>query len=121
MSEQTLLNHPHERGSGILEAEWHGDITEAPEWGDESCFDLVGSKQMDLMVPGISVQERQSLTSRSRVDYLVDAGKRKMIFRAGPIDMLKIDAHAKQIVLFGDHDDIGEPLGVVNLSDKLCC
>ena len=76
---------------------------------------------MDLMVPGISVQERKSLTSRSRVDYLVDAGKRKMIFRAGSIDMLKIDAHAKRIVLFGDHDDIGKPLGVVNLSDKLCC
>ena len=51
---------------------------------------------------------------------MVDAGKRKMIFWAGPIDMLKIDAHAKQIVLFGDHDDIGEPLGLVNLSDKLC-
>ena len=73
------------------------------------------------MVPGISIQERQSLTSRSRVDYLVDAGKTKMIFRAGRIDMLEIDAHAKRIVLFGDHDDIGEPLGVVNLSDKLCC
>ena len=43
-----------------------------------------------------------------------------MIFRADPIDMLKIDAHAKRIVLFGDHD-IGEPLGVVKLSDKLCC
>ena len=52
---------------------------------------------------------------------MIDAGKRKMIFRAGPIDMLEIDAHAKRIVLFGDHDDIGEPLGVVNLSDKLCC
>ena len=119
--EQTLLNHPHECGSGILEAECHGDITKAPKWGDESRFDLIGPKQMDLMVHGISVQERQSLTSRSRVDYLVDAGKRKMSFRAGPIDMLKIDAHAKQIVLFGDHDDIGEPLRVVNLSDKLCC
>ena len=42
-----------------------------------------------------------------------------MIFRAGPIDMLEIDAHAKRIILFGDHDDIGEPLGVVNLSDEL--
>ena len=36
------MNHPHERGSGILETEWHGDIAEAPEWSDESCFDLVG-------------------------------------------------------------------------------
>ena len=36
LSEQTLLNHPHERGSSILEAERHGDITEAPEWSDET-------------------------------------------------------------------------------------
>ena len=44
-----------------------------------------------------------------------------MIFRAGPIDMFKINAHAKSLVLLGDHDDIGEPLGVVNLSDELHC
>ena len=41
--------------------------------------------------------------------------------RAGPIDMLEIDAHAERLVLLGDHDDIGEPLGVVNLADKLSC
>ena len=35
--------------------------------------------------------------------------------------MFEINAHAKGIVLFGNHDDIGEPLGVVYLSDELCC
>ena len=89
------MNHPHECGSSILQAEWHGDITETPEWGDESRFDLIRSKQTDLMVPGISVQERKSLTSRSRVDYLVDAGERKVIFRASPIDMLEVNALPK--------------------------
>ena len=53
--EQTLLNHPHECGSDILETERHGNITEAPEWNDEGCFDLVRSIQTDLMVPGIGV------------------------------------------------------------------
>ena len=52
---------------------------------------------------------------------MVDARERKMIFRAGPIDMFEINAHTKGIVLFGKHDDIGEPLGVVYPSDKLCC
>ena len=42
-----------------------------------------------------------------------------MIFQAGPIDMLEINAHTKGIVLFGNHNDIGEPLGVVYLSDEL--
>ena len=73
------------------------------------------------MIPGIGVQKGQALTPRSRVGYLVDAGERKMIFRAGPIDMFKVNAHAKLVVLFGDHDNIGEPLGVVNLSDELYC
>ena len=27
--------------------------------------------------------------------YLVDAGERKMIFRAGPIDMFKVNAHVE--------------------------
>ena len=44
-----------------------------------------------------------------------------MIFRAGPIDMFEVNAHAKRVVLFGDHDNIGEPLGVVNFSDELRC
>ena len=72
-----------------------GDITEVPKWSDESCFYLIGSIQSDLMIPGISVQKGQVLTPRSRVDYLVDAGERKVIFRAGPIDMLEVNAHAK--------------------------
>ena len=89
------MNHSHKRSSGILEAEWHGDIAEAPEWSDESCFYLIGSVQTDLMVTGIGISKRQALASRSRVDYLVDAGERKMIFRAGPIDVLEINAHSE--------------------------
>ena len=42
-----------------------------------------------------------------------------MIFKAGPIDMLEVNAHAKRLVLLGDHDNIGESLGVVNFSDEL--
>ena len=95
LSEQALLDHAHERGTSILEAKGHGDITKAPERGDEGSFDLNGSKESDLMVPGIGIQEGQSLTPRSRVDYPVDAGQREMIFREGPIDMLEINAHSE--------------------------
>ena len=76
-------------------AEWHGDITEAPKWSDESCFYLIGSIQSDLMIPGISVQKGQALTPHSRVNNLTDAREREVIFRAGPIDMLEVNAHAK--------------------------
>ena len=52
---------------------------------------------------------------------MIYARERKVIFRAGPVDVLEINAHAKCVVLLGNHDDIGEPLGVVYLSDKICC
>ena len=61
----------------------------------KAVFYLIGSIQSDLMIPGIGVQEGQMLTPRSRVDYLVDAGDRKMIFEEGPIDMFKVNARAK--------------------------
>ena len=44
-----------------------------------------------------------------------------MIFRAGPIDMLEIDANAEGFVLLGDHDNISEPLGVVYIADERSC
>ena len=52
---------------------------------------------------------------------MIYARERKMIFRAGPVDVLEINAHSERFVLLRNHDDIGEPLGVVYLSDKLCC
>ena len=61
----------------------------------KAVFYLIGSIQMDLMIPGISVQKGQVLTSHCRVNNLIDAGEREVIFQAGPIDMLEINAHMK--------------------------
>ena len=71
------------------------DVTEAPKWGDKSCLYFVGPVQTDLVVPGVGVQKGQTLASCSRVDYLIDARERKVIFRACPIDMFEVNAHAK--------------------------
>ena len=93
MSEQALLYHAHECGTGILETKRHSNIAKAPEWGDKSCFYFVGSIQSNLMVPEVCIQKGQSLTSRGRVNYLIDAREREVIFRAGPIDMLEVNTH----------------------------
>ena len=110
LSEQALLYHAHECGTRILETKGHSNIGKAPEQGDESCFYFVGSIQSDLVVPGICVQKGQSLTSRSRVDYLIDAGKREVIFWAGPIDMLEVNTHTELIIFLGDHDELASHL-----------
>ena len=47
------------------------------------------------MVLGVHIKKTQALASRSRVNYLVDVGERKMIFQAGLIDMLEIDTHTE--------------------------
>ena len=52
---------------------------------------------------------------------MIYARERKVIFRAGPVDVLEINAHSERLVLLRNHDDISEPLGVINLSDKLRC
>ena len=44
-----------------------------------------------------------------------------MILGADPIDVLEINAHSERLVLLRDHDDVGEPLGVVHLTDELGC
>ena len=44
-----------------------------------------------------------------------------MIFRAGPVDVLEINAHPERLVLLRNRDDISEPLGVVDFSDELSC
>ena len=44
-----------------------------------------------------------------------------MILGADPIDVLEINAHSERLVFLRDHDDVGEPLGVVHLTDELGC
>ena len=73
------------------------------------------------MVPGVRIQKRQSLTTRGGIYDLIYAGEREMILGADPIDVLEIDAHSERLILLRDHDDVGEPLGVVHLTDELGC
>ena len=44
-----------------------------------------------------------------------------MILGADQINVLEIDAHSERLILLRNHDDIGEPLGVVHLTDELSC
>jgi hypothetical protein len=118
---QTLLNHAHESGTSIFKTEWHSDIAETPEWGDKGSFYFIWPIQSDLVVPGVRIQKRQSFTTRSGIYDLINAGEREMILGADPIDVLEIDAHSERLIFLRDHDNVGEPLGVVHLTDKLGC
>ena len=94
---QTLLDHAHESGTGIFETEGHGDIAETREWGDKRCFYFIWPIQSNLVVPGVRIQKRQSLTTHGGIYDLIYAGEREMILGADPIDVLKINAHSERL------------------------
>jgi hypothetical protein len=59
-------------GPRVFEAKRHGYIVVSSERSDERSRELVGLFHHDLMVTGVSIKEGKSLTSRSRVNYLID-------------------------------------------------
>ena len=54
-----------------------------------------------------------------RVYQLVNPGQGKTILRASTIQICEVDAHSPLPVCFLDHDDIGQPLGIIDFSDKI--
>ena len=79
----------------ICHSEWLANVVMVPK-KEKSLRMCIDFKHINRVCP-----KDHFPLPRSRVDYLVDAGERKMIFRAGPIDMFEVDAHAKRLVLLG--------------------
>ena len=52
------------------------------------------------------------------IHYLVNMREEKSILWASIIEVRIIDAHPPLSILLRDEHDIGQPLGVLNLSDK---
>jgi hypothetical protein len=48
-------------------------------------------------------------------------GEQEMVLGTDPVDVLEIDAHPERLIFLRNHDDVGEPLGVVHLTDELGC
>ena len=48
--------------TSVLQTEWHGDIAERSEGGDERCRELVGLFHRDLMVAGVRIKEVEGFT-----------------------------------------------------------
>jgi len=49
---------------------------------------------------------------------LIDYGEREVVFWAGVIKIHKINAHSPFPIGLLNHDDIGEPLEIIDFSDK---
>ena len=64
---------PLEGGSSVLEAEGHGSVVEATEWGDERSGQLIGGVHRDLVVPRVRVQKAEGLIAGGGIDHLVNS------------------------------------------------
>jgi hypothetical protein len=95
----TLVRSPR-----IVEAKRHGYIAISPEQGDKRSHKLVRLFHHDLMVTGVSIKERESLTTQIGVNYLINAWQRKWMFRTSLIESSIINTHSLfTIFLFYKH------------------
>lgn len=70
------------------------------------------------MVPGVSVEKSQELTSCGRVNQLVDLRKRKMVLRACLVQVDEIYAHPPFAIGLAYHYWVCKPLGMKHFSDE---
>ena len=64
---------------------------------------------IDLIVAGKSIHERKDFTSSIIVNNLVNKWSRIVVFWTSMIDILIIDTHSNDSLLFHDMNDIGNP------------
>jgi hypothetical protein len=76
---EALEHTPLVRCLDVLQPEWHGDVVECPEGGDEGSCVLVGFIHGDLVVARVGIQERKKFAPRSGVHDLVDPWEGKRI------------------------------------------
>lgn len=81
--QQALLHTSLEGGADISQAKRHGDVAESAEWCDEGNLQAISRIQLDLVVDGVGVEERQQLTSSCGVNHLIYLRQRKWIFGGG--------------------------------------
>ena len=54
---ETLEHTMLVRSPSVLQTEWHCDVAEQSEGGDERCHELVKLFHHDLMIPGVRIKE----------------------------------------------------------------
>ena len=119
--EEALLHATLKSGTGISQAECHGQVAEGSEWCDEGGLQPIGRVQLDLVVAGIGIKEGQQLTSVCGVNHLIYPRQSKRIFGAGFVEAGVINAHAPLVVLLQYKDWVGKPLWKKHFHNEASC
>ena len=103
----------------VLEAERHDSVAIEPLAGDEGVLLLILFCHLYLVVSGEGVNKSKKLVLGHRVHKLVNPRLREAILRACVIQVREVDAHSPLLVCLFDHDDVGQPLKIIDLPDEV--
>ena len=79
---------------------------------------MVVGVHSDLIITRESVHEAEELLSSSGVHYEVDQGQGKAIFRAGPVNIGKVNAKSPFSICLLDENHISQPVRIIYFSDS---
>jgi hypothetical protein len=71
---------------------------------------LILGNNVDLIIPGETIHQREYFTSGTVVDNLIDEGGRKVVLGTSFIDINIINAYTDGALFLVDRDKIGNPV-----------
>ena len=89
-----------------------------PLSGHEGGLLLVVGIHFDLIVTQESVHEAKELVARGGIYYKVDPKLGKTVFRAGSIDVSKVNAELPFSICLFDENHVSQPVGVIYFPDN---
>ena len=107
------------RSSRILQTERQDLVAIKPLAGDEGDLLLILLCHLYLVVSGEGVHKGKKLVPNHRVHKLVNPGQREAVLRAGAIQIHEVDAHSPFLVCLFDHDNVGQPLRIVDFPNEV--
>ena len=106
-------------GPRILQTKRHNPVAIVSLAGDEGGLLLILLCHLYLVVFRENVHKGKKLVPYRRVHKLVNLGQREVVLRVSTIQICEVNAHSPFPVCLFDHDDVGQPLGIIYFSDEV--
>jgi hypothetical protein len=85
---------------------------------NKSSLMLILGNNVDLIIPGETIHEREYFTSGAIINNLIDEGGRKVVFGTSFVDIPIINAYTNCALFLVDRDKIGNPVYESHRIDK---
>jgi hypothetical protein len=97
-------------GTSVLETERKFPIGKSSPRTNESGFVLILRNNIDLIISGETIHQREDFTSSAIIDNLIDEGGRKVVFRTSFVNIPIINTYVDCALFLVNQDKIGNPV-----------